>query len=127
MVKEPPALAGPMSKPPLAWLWLPCKITVPAVTVVPVDGGKPWSIFQGEELITGGVQGAYGIANLSAGVRDPDDKYELIAFVNNIGDQHYYSTIGDNSTNFGSKTLAIQGLLPRDWGRYAGIKLNAKF
>jgi len=73
------------------------------------------------------VQGAYGIANLAVGVHDPEERYEVVAFCNNIGDQHYYSTIGDNSTNFGSHTVAIQGLIPRDWGRYAGIKLNAKF
>jgi len=72
-------------------------------------------------------QGSYGIANIAAGVKDQDDKYEILAFVNNIGDQHYYSTIGDNSTNFGSGTVAIQGLVPRDFGRYAGVKLNAKF
>jgi hypothetical protein len=39
----------------------------------------------------------------------------------------HYATIGDNSTNFGSHTLAIQGQVPRDWGCYAGIKLDAKF
>jgi len=73
------------------------------------------------------VQAGYGIADVSFGVRDQDDKYEIMAFVDNVGNQHYYSTIGDNSTNFGSNTLAIQGLVPRDFGRYAGIKLNAKF
>ena len=73
------------------------------------------------------VQSGYGIANISFGIRDQDDKYEITAFVDNIGDQHYYTTIGDNSTNFGSGTLALQGLVPRDFSRYAGIKLNAKF
>jgi len=73
------------------------------------------------------VQAGYGIANISFGIRDQDEKYELVGFVNNVGDQHYYSTIGDNSTNFGSGTVAIQGLVPRDFGRYAGVKLNAKF
>ena len=41
------------------------KAELSAVTVVPLDGGKPWSIFQGEELITGGVRGNYGIMQSS--------------------------------------------------------------
>jgi iron complex outermembrane receptor protein len=73
------------------------------------------------------VQSGYGIADISFGVRDQDDRYEIMGFVDNVGNQHYYSTIGDNSTNFGSKTVAIQGLVPRDFGRYAGVKLSAKF
>lgn len=72
------------------------------------------------------VQGGYGIANLSLGIRQPERHYEIMAFVNNLFDKHYYENITNSSGNYAG-ALAIQSYLPRDFSRYAGVRLSYSF
>ena len=73
-----------------------------------------------------GAQGGYGLLNLSAGVRDPDRGYEVIAFVNNATDKQYYANYANSNGNFGNRQ-AINAVLPRDFERYAGIRVRFDF
>jgi iron complex outermembrane receptor protein len=72
------------------------------------------------------VQKGYGILNLSAGVRDPSEKYQVTLFVNNATDTHYHSDLQDLNGTFGAQE-AIVGIVPRDFSTYAGIRASAKF
>lgn len=72
------------------------------------------------------VQPGYGILNLSAGFRDPVRHYELMAFVNNVTDQHYYAFMYNSTGNYGNQ-LATQALPPRDFYRYSGVRFAYSF
>jgi len=72
------------------------------------------------------VQGGYGIANLSVGIRQPERHYEVMAFVNNLFDKHYFQNITNSSGNYAG-ALAIQAYLPRDFRRYAGVRASYSF
>ncbi|MEP6939018.1 MAG: TonB-dependent receptor [Rudaea sp.] len=72
------------------------------------------------------VQGGYGIANLAFGIREPSGRWEVMAFINNAFDQHYYQNIANSFSTYNSQ-LAIQSYLPRDFERYAGIRATYKF
>jgi iron complex outermembrane receptor protein len=72
------------------------------------------------------VQKGYGIANLSIGIRAPEHHYEVMAFVNNLFDKHYYENLTNSSGNYGG-ALAIQSYLPRDFRRYAGVRASYTF
>jgi len=72
------------------------------------------------------AQPGYGIVNLSAGIRQPDRKWEVVAFVNNLFNKHYFSNMADSFGNQGS-ALATQSYLPRDFRRYAGVRASYKF
>jgi iron complex outermembrane receptor protein len=72
------------------------------------------------------VQQGYGLFNISAGMRDQGERYDVTLFVNNLFDKHYHQNIGDNFSTFGSH-LAVAAQIPRDFSRYGGIRLNAKF
>ncbi len=71
-------------------------------------------------------QDAFGIANLSAGIRDPDGKYELMAFVNNLFDEQYFQNITNSFGNY-NNNLATQSYLPRDFRRYVGVRLSYSY
>lgn len=71
-------------------------------------------------------QRAYSIVNAGLGVRDKDRKWEVVAFVNNLFDKQYYPSLVNSAGNFGSK-LATQALLPRDFRRYAGVRMGVNF
>lgn len=71
-------------------------------------------------------QKGYGILNLSAGLRDPNDKYSVTVFVDNALNTHYHSDLQDLNGTFGAQE-AIVGIVPRDFSTYAGIKVSAKF
>jgi iron complex outermembrane receptor protein len=71
-------------------------------------------------------QKAYSIVNAGLGVRDKDHKWEVVAFVNNLFDTQYYPALVNTAGNFGSK-LATQALLPRDFRRYAGVRVGVNF
>ncbi|MEP7005770.1 MAG: TonB-dependent receptor, partial [Sphingomonas bacterium] len=71
-------------------------------------------------------QKAYSIVNAGLGVRDKDHKWEVVAFVNNLFDKQYYPSLVNSAGNFGSK-LATQALLPRDFRRYAGVRMGVNF
>ena len=73
-----------------------------------------------------GAQGGYGLLNLSLGVRDADRGYEVIAFVNNALDKQYYANYANSNGNFGNRR-AINAVLPRDFERYAGVRVRFDF
>jgi iron complex outermembrane receptor protein len=72
------------------------------------------------------VQKAYGIANLSIGVRSREHHYEIVAFVNNLFDQHYYVDMYNSAGNYAG-ALATQALLPQDFNRYEGVRVSYTF
>ena len=72
------------------------------------------------------VQKGYGIANLSVGIRQPARKWEVVAFVNNLFNKHYFSNLADSFGNQGN-ALATQSYLPRDYRRYAGVRASYNF
>ena len=101
-------------------------------------GFIPWDgVFQANYSYTSAVnyaltldpyteQKAYGILNLSAGLRDPDEKYQITLFVDNALDKHYHGDIQDLNGTFGAQE-AIGAIVPRDFSTYAGIRASAKF
>jgi len=72
------------------------------------------------------IQPSYGILNLSVGVRNPSQHYEVMVFVNNVTDEHYYADMFNSTTTYNSQ-LATQVLPPRDYFRYAGVRVNYTF
>ena len=72
------------------------------------------------------AQPAYHIVNVGLGVRDADKRWEIVAFVNNLFDKQYYSSLVNTAGNFGNQ-IATQALLPRDFRRYAGIRLAVNY
>jgi iron complex outermembrane receptor protein len=71
-------------------------------------------------------QPTYDIVNAGLGVRDEDKKWEVVAFVNNLFDTQYFPSLVNTAGNFGNK-LATQAIIPRDFRRYGGIRLNLNF
>lgn len=72
------------------------------------------------------VQSGYGVANISGGLRSADRKWELTVFVNNLFDQHYLAGETNSQSGYGGQ-VALQGLIPRDFKAYGGVKLNIKY
>jgi iron complex outermembrane receptor protein len=72
------------------------------------------------------IQKGYGIANVSAGIRSHDRKWELIAFVNNLFDKQYFYNMANSFGNQGN-ARAIQSYIPRDFRRYEGIRATFNF
>ena len=72
------------------------------------------------------IQGAYGILNLSAGIIDQDERYDVSLFVNNATDKHYVGGMLDQTARWGNK-IAVTGLWNRDADRYAGVRLHYRF
>lgn len=72
------------------------------------------------------VQGGYGVANFSIGVRQEADRWEVVGFVNNAFNKHYYSNLTNSTSNY-NNMLAVQSYLPRDFERYFGIRATYKF
>ncbi len=71
-------------------------------------------------------QPTYDIVNAGLGVRADDKKWEVVAFVNNLFDTQYFPSLVNSAGNFGTK-LATQAIIPRDFRRYGGIRLNLNF
>jgi iron complex outermembrane receptor protein len=103
----------------------------------PLNGGSLQGVLQGSYVYQSainyalsvdpqGAQGGYGILNLSLGVRDADRGYEVIAFVNNALDKQYYANYANSNGNFGNR-VAINAVLPRDFERYAGVRVKFDF
>jgi iron complex outermembrane receptor protein len=72
------------------------------------------------------VQSSYGVLNGNVGIRTPGDTgYRVSAFVNNITDKRYVTTVGDagGASPIGN-TLQI---LPRNARRYFGLKFGYQF
>ncbi|HVZ30452.1 MAG TPA: TonB-dependent receptor [Asticcacaulis sp.] len=76
------------------------------------------------------VQKAYGIVNLSGGVRN--DRWKLTMFVNNLFDRRYALTRGrDTQWNINQATSpptdAVTWKPARDSARYVGLRLSASY
>jgi iron complex outermembrane receptor protein len=72
------------------------------------------------------LQKAYGILNMSIGIKNPAAHYEVTLFVNNLTDERYYANIFNSTTTYGSQ-LATQVLPPRDYRRYGGVRFAYTF
>lgn len=73
------------------------------------------------------VQDSYGIANATVGLRETENRnWEVSLFVNNLFDQQYAAILTDYSDN-GYTGKAIIQQVPRNYGRYFGMKLRFGF
>ncbi len=72
------------------------------------------------------VQKSYGVLNLSAGIRAPDEHYQLVAFVNNVFDKGYAIGMGSQYGNYGNQ-IATEFQPARDFNRYAGLRLSISY
>lgn len=72
-------------------------------------------------------QGAYGIVNLSLGLRDSvDQNWSVTAFVNNLFDQEYAAGITDARNFFGGSVVLTQQLA-RNYSRFGGVRVRIGF
>jgi iron complex outermembrane receptor protein len=69
-------------------------------------------------------QRAYGIADFKVGASIADGRYDVSAFVKNAFDQQYVSNVVGQGPAGGG---AIVNAIPRDFHRYFGIELSARF
>jgi iron complex outermembrane recepter protein len=70
------------------------------------------------------IQGSFGLVNLSAAFQSTSGKYSVTAFVNNVGNHHYFTDVEDFwSGPWGGN--AVIGQPARDSVRYAGLRLSA--
>jgi iron complex outermembrane receptor protein len=72
------------------------------------------------------IQGGFGLLNLRAGFQSSDGKYVATAFVNNLGNHHYFTDVEDFWSGPWNGNAVI-GQPARDSVRYAGLKLTASF
>jgi iron complex outermembrane receptor protein len=72
------------------------------------------------------IQKGYGILNLTVGIRNPSQHYEISAFVNNVFNEHYYANIFDQAGTY-NNMLATQVILPRDFKTFGGVRASYSF
>ncbi|HEY5807957.1 MAG TPA: TonB-dependent receptor, partial [Povalibacter sp.] len=72
------------------------------------------------------IQDAYGVLNLSAGIRASTGAYDVALFVNNVLDEGYAINGGNQFGNFGNQP-ATEFLPARDFSRYAGVRVALSF
>ena len=72
------------------------------------------------------IQPAFGVLNLSFGIRNTVQHWELMGFVNNVTDERYYVNIFNSSGTYNNQP-AIQVINPRDFRRYAGVRASYSF
>lgn len=72
-------------------------------------------------------QKAYGLANFSLGIKEPEGAYEVSLFVNNAFDTLYYSRVDNTSDRRtdGQQQITVQRA--RESRRYGGIKVRFAF
>ena len=70
------------------------------------------------------VQGAVDVVNLSVGLHDHEDHYNLELFVNNLTNNRYYSNISPDGTTY---PYALSASYARDSFRYMGAKFSVNF
>lgn len=73
-----------------------------------------------------GIQEAYGILNLSAGVASPEDTVEVSLYIKNALDEQYVAGYGGSPGNAGGQGDLMQ-TLPRNFERYWGARLVWRF
>ncbi len=81
------------------------------------DANKPTSVWW---------RPAYGVANASISVSEPDDRYKVTVFVKNLGNTHYVDGLRRISGSVGGAGAVAQSL-PRDFDRYVGATFVASF
>ncbi len=72
------------------------------------------------------IRPSYGVANASFGLSSPSEKYKATLFVKNLFDEHYVASLRRISGSVGGAGAVAQAI-PRDFDRYFGITLSAKF
>ncbi len=72
------------------------------------------------------IQKAFGILNLTAGLKNTERHYEVVVFMNNVFNEHYYANIFDQAGTYNNQ-LATQVILPRDFKRFSGIRASYSF
>jgi iron complex outermembrane receptor protein len=72
------------------------------------------------------IRPAYGVANASLGLVSPNEKYRATFFVKNLFDEHYVGSLRRISGSVGGAGAVAQSI-PRDFDRYFGVTLAAKF
>jgi iron complex outermembrane receptor protein len=72
------------------------------------------------------IRPAYGVANASVGFISPSEKYRATVFVKNLFDEHYVGSLRRISGSVGGAGAIAQSI-PRDFDRYVGVTLAAKF
>ncbi|MBO9713865.1 TonB-dependent receptor [Sphingomonas sp.] len=72
------------------------------------------------------IQKGYGIMNVSLGVRDHGDRWEVVGFVNNLFDKQYFYNMANSYGNQGN-AQATQSYIPRDFRRYGGVRASFNF
>lgn len=83
-------------------------------TKVPNNIFSPW------------IRPAYGVTNASFGLTSPSEKYRATLFVKNLFDNHYVGSLRRISGSVGGAGAVAQSI-PRDFNRYFGVTLMAKF
>lgn len=82
------------------------------------------------------IQGAYGIFNLSGGVRAKNGGYRVTAFINNVFNKSYANGLGHSGADGNWNTAApntpraietVSWIPPRDYKRYIGVRLDVTF
>jgi iron complex outermembrane receptor protein len=72
------------------------------------------------------VQGAFGLLNLSASLKEKNGKYSITAFVNNVTNHIYYGDVEDFWTGpWGANAVVAQPA--RDAQRYGGVRFRVDF
>jgi len=72
------------------------------------------------------IRPAYDVANASIGLLSPSEKYRATLFVKNLFDEHYVGSLRRISGSVGGAGAVAQSI-PRDFDRYLGVTLSAKF
>ncbi len=70
------------------------------------------------------VQGGFGTLNLTAGILGRESNWSADLYVNNVFDKHNYRSLVDSQF---WTTHVVVANLSRDWERYAGIRVQARF
>jgi iron complex outermembrane receptor protein len=75
------------------------------------------------------IQKAYGITDLSLGLKDRDGRYKLTGFVNNAFDERYAVGIGNGTSGFSGVpgALGSSWSIPRSAFRYFGARVDVTF
>lgn len=72
-------------------------------------------------------QDAFGLANFSLGVLEPNGRYRVSLFVNNAFDKLYYTRVDDTSNRRTDGLSQITAQRTRESQRYGGIKVDYTF
>ncbi len=72
------------------------------------------------------IRPSYDVANASFGVTSPNEKYRATLFVKNLFDEHYVASLRRISGSVGGGGAVAQSI-PRDFDRYFGLTLSARF